>query len=261
MARGSRKRRRATLTRARRGRNSFIWYVLAGVIIVVGVVLIVMSRDGEQAPIANRDHWHAAFGVNVCGEWLPDVPEFHTAAGNPNLTAGIHSHGDGLIHIHPFVSGEAGERATVGKYFEYAGYDASADSFTMSDGATHQTGDECDGEPAQVRWSLNGVEQGGNISSYHPKDQDVIALALLPEDAEIGEPPSTANLAAPNDLVDSTVPGESTGTTAPAATDTTAPAATETTAPASTGTTAPAATGTTAADASATETTVDTTTP
>ena len=99
---------------------------------------------------------------------------------------GIHAHGDGLIHIHPFVTGEAGKRATVGKFLEYAGLDASSDSFTMNDGQTHKTGDECDGTPATVRWSLNGEEQGGNISSYHPKDQDVIALALLPEGEDIG---------------------------------------------------------------------------
>lgn len=236
MARGSRKRRRAALTRARRSRSSFIWYVLAGVIIVVGVVLIVMSREGEQAPVANRDHWHAAFGVNVCGEWLPNVPEFESSAANPNVTPGIHAHGDGLIHIHPFVTGEAGKRATVGKFLEYAGLDASSDSFTMNDGQTHKTGDECDGKPATVRWSLNGEEQGGNISSYHPKDQDVIALALLPGGDEIGEPPSVSSLRAPSDVADSgsvspsTVPGQPEDTTSPAPTDTTAPVATETTA-------------------------------
>jgi hypothetical protein len=80
------------------------------------------------------------------------------------------------------------------------GWKASKDSFELWDGTKHESGDECDGKAAEVRWSVNGEEQSGSISGYHPKDGDVIALALLPPDQEIGEPPSASQLAAPSDL-------------------------------------------------------------
>ena len=47
------------------------------------------------------------------------------AAGTQN--AGIHSHGDGLIHTHPFVQSEAGNNATLGKYAD-GDWSVSSDS-------------------------------------------------------------------------------------------------------------------------------------
>ncbi|GIU86869.1 MAG: hypothetical protein KatS3mg009_1384 [Acidimicrobiia bacterium] len=44
-----------------------------------------------------------------------------------------------------------------------------------------------------MRWEVNGEPREGDISDYRPADGDVIALALLPEDEEIGEPPSAGN--------------------------------------------------------------------
>ncbi len=200
MARGTRKRRRAALTKARRSRSSLIWYVISGVIVVVGIALIAISQSDAKSP-KFPEHWHAAFGVNICGTWLtPEAPEFHNDADSPSIQAGIHSHGDGLIHIHPFVSAESGDRATVGKFLGYGGWEASEGSFTLWDGAEHKTGDDCNGEEGQVRWSVNGDEKSGSISSYHPQDGDIIALALLPEGEDIGVPPSAAALAAPSDL-------------------------------------------------------------
>ncbi len=45
------------------------------------------------------DHIHAAMDIYVCGQHEPKLPQFE---------AGIHSHGDGLMHMHPQVSGEEG---------------------------------------------------------------------------------------------------------------------------------------------------------
>ena len=180
----------------------------------------------------NKDHWHAAIGVNVCGEWLPNAPTFEDAEG-------IHTHGDGLIHIHPFLSRAAGKNATVGLYFKLGGWEASQDSFTLWDGQTHKTGDKCGDKTATVRWELNGKAQSGSISDYNPQNGDVIALALLPKGEKIGTPPSVSELAAPSDLPGGASVPTDTGATVPgvppdtgATTDTTvAPGAT---APAST---------------------------
>ena len=213
------------------------WYAAAALILVAGVVLIMVSRDPVSAsgpPKVNSDHWHAALGVNVCGTFLPNEQTFEDAEG-------LHTHGDGLMHIHPFLQRAAGKNATVGLYLEVGNrnFHADKDSFKVWDGQEHKTGDKCDGKPAEVRWALNGEEQDGNISDYRPQDQDQIVLALLPKDEPIPAPPSAAELAAPSDLAPqnpgagATIPVPTdTATTAPAATDTTpttgAPTATST---------------------------------
>ena len=58
----------------------------------------------------------------------PNVPVFESPVGSPAGTqnAGIHSHGDGLVHIHPFTAAEAGKNATLGKFAQYAGITLSA---------------------------------------------------------------------------------------------------------------------------------------
>jgi hypothetical protein len=221
MGKASRTKRRASVSAARRNRSGMGWYVLAGVVIVAGVVGIALSRssDAESAPLVNEDHWHAAIGVNVCGEWLPNAPQFENAEG-------LHTHGDGLMHIHPFLTRAAGDNATVGAYLELGGWSATDDSFTLWDGTEHATGDQCDGKDATVRWEVNGEPQSGDISDYRPEDGDVVALALLPEGEDIGEPPSTSALEAPSDVAGGATvpPADTTPTTVAVPGDTTPPA-------------------------------------
>jgi hypothetical protein len=198
MGKASRTKRRASVSAARRNRSGLGWYALAGVVIVAGVVGIALSRssNADTPPLVNKDHWHAAIGVNVCGEWLPNAPQFEDAEG-------LHTHGDGLMHIHPFLSRAAGKNATVGNYFKLGGWSANANSFRLWDDTAHKTGDKCDGKAADVRWEVNGKPKTGDISDYRPEDGDVVALALLPEGDEIGTPPSKSELAAPSDVAGS----------------------------------------------------------
>jgi len=191
-------RQRARKPRGRSG--SRVWTVGIVAVVAVGVGLVVVSREDNQAAADARpriasgdepgDHWHAALGVNVCGEWLPNAPEFHTRAGSGNVQAGLHSHGDGLIHIHPYTANEAGENATIGNYFSFGGWSVSEDSFEVWDGEEHSSGDECNGKEATVRWSVNGKERTGNPADFRPQDSDIVAVALLPEGKKIGRPPS-----------------------------------------------------------------------
>jgi hypothetical protein len=259
VGKASRNRRRAAAVKARRTRSgSPVWYAATGAIIVIGVIAIALSRgsNAQVAPFANQDHWHAALGVNVCGTWLPNAPAFEFRGG-PNVgsgvRAGLHSHDDGLMHIHPYSSDEAGKNATVGTFWDYGGWKLGENSFTAWDGVEHKNGGKCKGKTAEVRWQVNGKEKSGNPAGYRPQQSDVVVIAFLPQGQKIGTPPQAASLANPSDLPPSaqpgtTVPGETTApgaTTAPAAT--TAPGATETTVPSSTaapGTSAPAETTT-----------------
>lgn len=225
MGKASRQKRRSSVTAARRSRSNLGWYLATAAVVVLGIVLVVFSaaNRADPEPPLTTDHWHAALGVNVCGTWQPNPPEFANRFGS-QLLAGIHSHGDGLIHIHPHTSDEAGGNATVGRFFSNGGWELSEDSISTWTGAERTNGDECDGEEATVRWSVNGEERDGNPADYRPQDLDVVAIAFLPADAEIGTPPSAANVTAPVDIVpppDDTTDGTTDDTTDGTTDDTT----------------------------------------
>jgi hypothetical protein len=241
----------------RRRSGSMGWNVAIAAVVVVGVVAIVLTRSGGEssgsgAPFAANQstgqagsHWHTYLGVNICGEWLDNVPEFEQPVGSPAGTqnAGIHSHGDGLIHTHPFVSSEAGGNATLGKFADYAGWSVSSDSIDAWIGpasrptrTTWSNGDTCtfgehEGQPGRVVWAVDGKAKTGNPADYRQQDGETIAIGFLPKGAELGFPPDAC--AAFGNISDQNVPAvtskaspcrtESTTTTAPSTTTTTAP--------------------------------------
>jgi hypothetical protein len=173
------------------------------------------------------DHWHTAFGVNICGEWLPNPPTFETAASNPNVYVGLNTHGDGYIDIHPYDLSEAGSHATTGLFFSYAGWKLSDSSLsvwigptadptqkTWSNGKTCPVGTPDAGLPGVVRWAVDCRAMTGDPADYQLQDRQTLALTFLPATAPIPVPPSAAF-----------PPGDGTGASA-VATPTCAPTAT-----------------------------------
>jgi hypothetical protein len=248
--------------RQRRGGSAWFYGALAVIVagfVAVGVVTLsdrsnadVPPQPGNPATGAPGDHWHAAFGANVCGEWLSNPATFETASDNPNVRVGIHTHGDGFIHVHPFFKSEGGDNATLGKFLGYGGWGASEDSLSLWTGMTidpnktdWSTGDKCPpgsqfaGQKGVVKWSLDCKDQTGDPSDLKLRNGDVIALAFLPKDQPIGTPPN-ADLAPSNDGGSTTpLKNKSCKTAGPGATATTLPA---TTAATSATTAAPSAT-------------------
>ena len=210
--------REKTRRRPRNQRSSRWFVVTVTVICIVGIVGItvasgVLSRS-DQASAAPQppsdanpagDHWHAAFGINICGEWLTNPPTFETADGNPNVRVGIHTHGDGFIHIHPFYSSEAGDKATLGKFLKYGGWsasDSSLETWVGPPGASSKTswsnGDKCPnaageagkGKPGRVVFQVNCKTVDGNPSDHVLADQEVVAIGFLPVGEKLGAPPN-----------------------------------------------------------------------
>ena len=124
--------------------------------------------------------------------------------------AGIHSHGDGLIHTHPFVTSEQGTNATLGHFLGNGGWSVSADSFDNSGGYTWAgpeskpndrswtNGDKCPfgpykGKKGKLVWSVDGKIQKGNPSDYKLQDGATIAIGFVPTDADLGFPPGACN--------------------------------------------------------------------
>ena len=59
-----------------------------------------------RGPFMNLDHWHATYAVFICGQRQPNFPTWES---------GVHTHADGVIHIHPFVHSEEGAGARLVK--------------------------------------------------------------------------------------------------------------------------------------------------
>jgi hypothetical protein len=185
---------RARYRKPKRRGSGLWWNVAIGVIVLLGVGGIVVSRssssNGGGSP-ALGDHIHAQLDVFDCesGGFLSPAPEFEARADDPNIRAGIHTHGDGFMHIHPFASDETGGNATVGTFLDFAGFDISDDSWELWEGDPVQNGDACaDGQPGVVRWAVNGEEQNGDPGDYKPDDGDAIVIAFLPEGQDIPAP-------------------------------------------------------------------------
>ena len=142
--------------------------IIIASVIVLGCVLVVFarsSRDANAEPRSQADgvdaqHWHAAYGLSFCGEF-----ERTSAAGTALTdvgedTLGIHTHGDSIIHIHPFIDSAGGRNARMQIFFDQVGLEVNDSSITFPDGEAWTEGeDTCtvDGEevPGQLvvaRW-------------------------------------------------------------------------------------------------------------
>jgi hypothetical protein len=237
---------------ARTGRGAgggpWKWYAIVALVAVLGVFLIVASRGERQQEISKigpprpGDHWHVAYGINVCGAFQPEL----NVERDPQ---GIHTHapngqGDGIIHIHPFTSQAAGDNATLGKFADAAGLKLEDGKMTLPDGDVYADGEkECGGTAGYLRVKYDDEIITENIRDIRFKeDRGRLTIFYGPRNAEIPDPPSVPNL---DNLSD--VPPEDQGavpldptTESTGATDSTAPG-TETSAPADgTATTTPA---------------------
>ena len=76
-------------------------------------VCVTAAVDSVDRPIARAgiDHWHQADLVHHCGRDLPPSETFESIIG-------IHTHADGLVHVHPYVDEQ---ESTLGEYLESGG--------------------------------------------------------------------------------------------------------------------------------------------
>jgi hypothetical protein len=178
----------------------------------VGVLLLAVggSNDTEvpnpdDVPAADRpargDHWHAAIGFYVCDGFVGPFPDAKQDA------LGIHSHRDGLIHIHPFVEEGAGANATLDKFMDQIGAALSASRLDLPGEPERENGGTCDGQPARVRvvtWDSVGdatpTAVTGNPADLRLRNGQLITVAFVPDGVEIPKPESAPGLGDPGDL-------------------------------------------------------------
>ena len=146
--------------------------LLVGLIILLGIGLVVAarsSRDPVSAPLLT-DHWHSAYEFVDCGTVRPAIQ-------NQTDPDGIHTHGDGLVHIHPFNSQATGTDARFGVLFDAADLSVSNQMITANNGldagfAPIDASEGCDGEPSEIvlaRWIVDG-EDGLELETVYRDD-------------------------------------------------------------------------------------------
>jgi peptidylprolyl isomerase len=202
-------------TQGRRRRGAVTWGVVACVAVAtvacaeeaspedVGRALSSSGgADDAGGPVVLEDHWHAAYGVYVCDRFLPPEPQFETAEG-------IHTHGEGVIHVHPFAEAAAGAGATFDLFLRGSEVDVDGGVLTVGDERYGEgvggDGESCDGEAADVRvayWPDATAtadppevvgEDAGDLRFRG--DGEAYTIAFVPEGADIPPPPTVDRLA------------------------------------------------------------------
>jgi len=209
--------------RTKGGSRPLGWYAAMGLVVIVGFAGIFFSRSerlGNTAsaltpPIANQDHWHAAYGVYLCDEFAAPITDQRDPYG-------IHTHGDGVIHVHPFVRSAAGKNANLGKFFDTVKATLTDSEIKLPGGKAYVEGKtQCSGKDAIVQVAVNGVVHRVNVRDIRLHDRDLVTIAFAPRDAKLPSPPSAPQLDQLSDLgttnpatTATTVAGDTTATTA-----------------------------------------------
>lgn len=154
------------------------WVPVAAIIVVVFGILgaLFFARSATGAPRIGEDHWHASYEYIVCGVKQPNFPTWN---------AGVHTHADGFIHIHPNTSAEEGAGARLVRWFEYGGGELDGDTVRAPGTRDeYNNGDECpNGEEGFVQVFVNDVKLD-DFSKYIPQDGDNVQIIFGPEREE-----------------------------------------------------------------------------
>ncbi|MCI0819357.1 MAG: cupredoxin domain-containing protein [Chloroflexi bacterium] len=153
--------------------------VVAIILVVFGVLgLLFVVRSATGAPRIGVDHWHAQYTYYICGEKQPPAPTWEGV--------GVHTHTDGIIHIHPFQQSEEGAGARLTKWFDYGGGKLDGDEVRMPGSAdTYKNGDECpDGTVGEVQIFVSGAKVE-DYKSYLPKDGDRVRIVFGPPEEQV----------------------------------------------------------------------------
>jgi len=265
------------------------------VVVALGLLAVVYGRqsrpaDGSGPPyVASGNtadsHWHAAFGIYVCDTFQPKLQgtkeeQGTDAQGNTVLLndkfriLGIHSHGDGIIHYHPYSTKSSGNRAKLGVFLDVYDIKLTDNELVLpadQGGEKWSTDDtKCDGKDTDL--TVRVWDHYDKPDEFHDvitdfnnirikNDGMVFVVAFTPKGADIPMPDWAAQLPTlgasdvdntaptttiPGATTPSTVAGESTTTvagTSDTSASSTVPASTEPSA-SSTSTTASATTTT-----------------
>ena len=165
--------------REKRKSSTYVPWVVAGMVIVAFAAMVVaLSRQSRPQPGPRvGSHRHARYTIEICGKTLPPLP----------LSAGdVHTHGDGVIHIHPATAATSGRRANLDTFFRTAKVRLTTSGIAIDGGPSYANGDKCpDGKPGMVKVLAQGAGNRDfkpvqDFLRYVPSDRDVIRIVFGP---------------------------------------------------------------------------------
>lgn len=196
--------------RTSRGKTPWGWYSAIALVVVLGIVVVAMSREqtldrveGASADQpTTKDHWHSAYGFFFCDQFSPPL------ANNNRDPLGIHTHGDGVVHVHPFTRAAAGKNAKFGVFERTMGITLSKTRLEIGD-RKYSNGDKCGDKRGVVQVFVDGQKFDGDPSDIHfSKDRQAIVIAFAPEGTDIPKtPPSFSQLNNLEDVQGRQAPG------------------------------------------------------
>jgi hypothetical protein len=244
-----------------RSQQGLVFPIALAVVLTLGLALVIYGRATSQddlgSPTLNTgtepgDHWHTAYGIYICDQFIPSL-----GVGVTPDPGGIHTHQDGVIHIHPFQTATTGRNARMSDFFSQTGLDVTSSKIVLPEdpalgensGKTFENGDKCpDGQEGVVK-ALVWTDAGGTAAPQvyvadiggirFTNDHMAISLAFVPEDLDVSElpkPPTATDLAelgaadggdftpAVDSTVPDTLPADATATTVAAPTTSAPPA-------------------------------------
>ena len=182
------------------------------------VIAFALDAIGDRDPTGPGvgDHWHAPYSIYIGDELQQRIHEVVTQQG-------VHTHGDGVIHLHPHISvTESGGAALEHFFGDQGGKVSNSEMQIPGRKETYKNGDEVNGKRAELRIlrADSGIHPlGANFnqaivacnskpesefehvdSGYVPKDGECIRIVFgPPEDVPVARPdrtiidPSTAD--------------------------------------------------------------------
>ncbi len=173
---------------------------------VASVPTITGQNVDSGGPAMSADHWHGAYGVFVCGKFLPVIDG--SSLPDPD---GIHTHDDGLIHIHPFTERASGANAVLKRFTDVLGMALTKTSMKLSIASPPvnvKNGDKCpDGRKGVVRVleysgdALGTVKEVKNPLELRFAPNQILVFAFGPKDEKVPPPDSVADLDSPLDAL------------------------------------------------------------
>ncbi len=205
-----------------------IFPIAVVLVVVLGLTVIIYGRqsrpsDGSGVPRVNDgvntdSHWHAAFGIYICDTFQPKIvgtkEETTIAADGTSQLAddefastGVHSHGDGIIHYHPYSTKSSGNRAKLGVFLDVYDIELTDTELKMppdQGGESWSTDDtKCDGKDTDLITRVWDDFSKPNV--YHDvvtdfnniritNDGMVFVVAFVPKGTNIPQPDWAAQL-------------------------------------------------------------------
>jgi hypothetical protein len=163
-------------------------------VVVLGSLLVFWARTDREATSAPRvgEHWHSAYDIYVCDSFRSKV----VLETDPN---GIHTHGDGLVHIHPFNKLASGRDAVLGEFFSAFGGRIDDASVVLDTGEELVEGADCGGQPTVLkvaRFDADDLERDPEVVTEDLagvrflKNREAFTVAMVPADVEPPAPRS-----------------------------------------------------------------------